>query len=134
MSDVRKILVVDDEPDAIEFATAVLEDIGDITVESAGDGVRGFEKAKETRPDLIILDVQLPERSGFLAFMDIRQHESTSHIPVVMLTGISEKIGIKFSGADMEEFMGEGPDAFLEKPIDPAKLQETVRGLLGLED
>ena len=134
MSDVRRILVVDDEPDAIEFVTAVLEDIGGITVESAADGIRGFEKAKEMQPDLILLDVQMPERTGFLAFMDIRQHESTSHIPIVMLTGISEKIGIKFSGADMEEFMGERPEAFLEKPVDPAKLQETVRGLLGLDN
>ena len=132
MSDGKRVLVVDDEPDAIEFVTAVLEDIGGIAVESAGDGISGFEKAKETQPDLIILDVQMPERSGFLAFMDIRQHEVTGQIPVVMLTGISEKVGIKFSGADMEEFMGEEPDAFLEKPIDPAKLQETVRSLLGL--
>lgn len=132
MSSMRTILVVDDEPDAIEFVSAVLEDIGDITVVSASDGNSGFKKAKETKPDLIILDVQMPGRSGFYVFTDIRKNESTSHIPVIMLTGVGEKTGIHFSGDDMEEFMGERPDAYIEKPVEPEQLQKTVRALIGL--
>lgn len=132
MSTMRTILVVDDEPDAIEFVSAVLEDIGDITVLSASDGSSGFEKAKQAKPDLIILDVQMPGRSGFYVFTDIRKNESTSHIPVIMLTGVGEKIGIHFSGDDMEEFMGERPDAYVEKPVEPEQLQKTVRALIGL--
>jgi len=133
MSDEKRVLIVDDEADAIEFVTAVLEDIGGIAIESAGDGHAGVAKAKEVLPDLIIMDVEMPEWSGFHAFLDIRQNESTSHIPIVMLTGISEKVGIKFSGADMEEYMGEEPEAFLEKPVEPAELEKTVRDLLGLK-
>lgn len=132
MSDMKTILVVDDEPDAIQFVTAVLEDMGGITVVSANDGASGFEKAKETLPDLIILDVQMPGKSGFYVFMDIRGNESTSHIPVVMLTGVGEKTGIHFSGQDMEDFMGKKPDAYIEKPVEPAELQKTVRALVGL--
>ena len=128
----RTILVVDDEPDAIEFVTAVLEDIGGIAVLSANDGNSGFEKAKESKPDLIILDVQMPGKSGFYVFMDIRKNESTSKIPIIMLTGIGERTGIHFSSDDMEDFMGEHPDAYIKKPVEPEHLQKTVQALLGL--
>ena len=132
MSDAKTVLIVDDEPDAVEFATAALGELEGIVVLSAGDGLSGLAKAKEVGPDLIILDVQMPGKEGFDVFVDLKKDEATRDIPVVMLTGVAEKVGIGFSAKDMKEFLGGEPQAYLEKPINPVDLQDTVRRLLGL--
>lgn len=132
MSDVRTILIVDDEADAIEFVKAALGEIGEFNTPSATDGAKGLKKAKETKPDLIILDLQMPVRDGVAMFMDLKKEESTKDIPVIMLTGVAEKVGIRFSGKDMGQFVGNEPQAYIEKPVDPAQLQMTVSRLLGL--
>ncbi|HIJ65720.1 MAG TPA: response regulator [Candidatus Hydrogenedentes bacterium] len=132
MADAKQILIVDDELDAVEFVTVVLEDVENVTTISANDGVSGLAKAKEAMPDLIILDVQMPGRGGFDVFADLKKDNATKGIPVIMLTGVGEKAGIHFSGKDMGQFIGAEPDAYIEKPVDPAELQKTVSGLLGL--
>jgi CheY-like chemotaxis protein len=132
MADVKSVLIVDDEQDAIEFVKAVLSEIGDIATLSANDGVSGLEKAREATPDLIVLDVQMPEKSGFDVFVDLKQEESTKNIPVIMLTGVADKVGISFSAEEMGEFMGDEPDAYIEKPVDPEELKKTVSKVLGL--
>ena len=126
----KKILIVDDQLDAVEFVKAVLE-ADDRELISAKDGVIGVEKAKSELPDLIILDVQMPRKDGFEAFYDLRADKATAKIPVIMLTGVSARTGIKFSQKDMGEFLGEEPEAFIDKPIDPDTLQDTVAKLLG---
>ena len=92
----------------------------------------GLEKAKEAKPDLIILDVQMPGKSGFDLFSELDKDESTKDIPVVMLTGVEEKTGIGFSAKSMGEFFGKEPAAYIEKPVDATELQNTVSKLLGL--
>ena len=131
MADAKTVLIVDDEPDAIEFVEVALEEIGDITTLAALDGVSGLKKAKEAKPDLIILDLQMPGRDGFEVFMDLKKEPATKDIPVVVLTGVAEKVGIGFSAKDMGDFMGEEPEAYVEKPVDPGELQKTVSKLLG---
>ena len=132
MSDEKKVLIVDDEPDAIEIVESILSDIGGITTFSASDGNSGLEKAKEIKPDLIILDGQMPGKSGFDMFDDLNRREDTKDIPVIMLTGIREKTGIGFSGEAMGDYYGKEPAAYIEKPVDAEKLQETASKLLGL--
>jgi two-component system alkaline phosphatase synthesis response regulator PhoP len=132
MADVKTVLIVDDEQDAVEFVEAVLSEVGDIAAISANDGVSGLEKAKEATPDLIILDVQMPEKNGFEVFADLKKEASTKNIPVIMLTGVADKVGISFSAEEMGDFMGEEPDAYIEKPVDPEELKNTVSEVLGL--
>ena len=132
MADAKTVLIVDDEQDAVEFVQAVLSEIGGIAPISANDGVSGLQKAKESTPDLIILDVQMPGKSGFDVFVDLKKEESTKNIPIIMLTGVAEKVGIRFSGKDMGDFMGEEPQVYIEKPVDPEELKSTVSKLLGL--
>ena len=130
MPETKTVLIVDDEADVIEFVSLALEDIAGIATISATDGKSGLAKAKEARPDLIILDVEMPGRDGFLVFHDLKRDEATRGIPVIMLTGIRQKAGIGFTGADMGKFMDAEPDAYLEKPVDPAQLRQLVAGLL----
>jgi len=126
----KTILIVDDDPDAIEFVKTVVLDVGDFSVITASDGASGKVKAIEEQPDLIVLDVMMPGQDGFYVFYDIRAASETRHIPVIMVTGVSKETGLKFSADDMGEFMGKAPEAFLDKPVDPAKLQETVKRVL----
>ena len=132
MEEKKTILIVDDESDSVEFVKAIISEIGDFSVISASDGKSGLEKAKSELPDLIILDVMMPEKDGFSVFYDLKRNPDTENIPVIMLTGVSKKTGIKFSGEAMGEYLGREPVAFIDKPVDPAKLQKAVRKVLGI--
>ena len=131
MSDEKRVLVVEDDPDAIDMVEAMLSEIGGITTLSAKDGDSGLEKAKEIRPDLIILDVHMPGKSGFEVFSALKKDQSLKDTPVIMLTGVKQKTGLGFSAQDMGEYLGSEPEAYIEKPVDPTRLQSTVSRLLG---
>jgi len=126
----KKVLVIDDEQDSRAFVRAILEPEG-WQVEEAVDGVLGLEKAKALKPDLIVLDVQMPNKDGFQMYNELIQDPDMSNIAVVMLTGVADKVGIRFSGKDMGEYFGKAPDAYVEKPIDPDVLKSTVRRVTG---
>jgi len=132
MSGEKRVLIVEDDPDAIDIVEAMLSEIGGIVTLSASDGNSGLEKAKETKPDLIILDVQMPGKSGFKVFSELKKDESLRDTPVVVLTGIKEKTGLGFSAEDMKEYLGSEPEAYIEKPVDAVTLQNTVSRLLGV--
>jgi len=132
MSDGKTVLIVDDEPDAIEIVETMLSEIAGVAVISATDGDSGLAKVRESKPDLVILDVQMPGKSGFDVFTELRQDDATKDLPVIMLTGVAEKTGLRFSADDMAEFLGKEPEAYIEKPVDPATLQATVSRVLGL--
>lgn len=125
-----KILLVDDEPDAIAYVSEILEDEGREII-SASDGLAGLERAKAEKPDLIILDVQMPKMDGFTVFAELKADETTKEIPVIMLTGVSEKTGIAFSKEDMGDFIGTEPSDYVEKPIEPEALLKAVGKVLG---
>jgi len=125
----RKILVVDDDTDAVEFVKAVLAN-EETRVLSARNGDVGFKLAKAERPDLIILDVQMPKKDGFTTFAELKADEATQDIPVIMLTGVGDKSGVRFSREDMGDFLGIKPDAYVEKPVDAESLEKTVKQVL----
>ena len=125
----KKVLIVDDEPDVLEFVKVVLEGRGYEFV-TAADGEEALTKAKAESPDLAILDVQMPKKDGFHLFAELRGDDATKAMPVIMLTGIAGLTGIKFSAEDMGDYLGSEPEAYIEKPIDPEKLSETVDRLL----
>lgn len=122
----RKALVVDDEGDARAFVRAILEPEG-WEVEEAEDGAAGLEKAKTCQPDLVVLDVEMPEMNGFQTYVELRKAPETASTRIIMLTGVAEKLGMRFSGEDMGNFLGEEPDAYVEKPIDPDTFKRVVQ-------
>ena len=126
----KKILVVDDEPDAVLGITAMLE-TGGYEVCSASDGEAGLETARKEKPDLIILDVQMPNKGGFETYDEMRRDSSLKDIPVCFLTGVAEKTGLSFSASEVGEYFGSEPEAYIEKPVDPSRLLKTVGTLLG---
>ena len=108
------LLIVDDEPDMVEWLTAFFEDNGYSTI-SSPDGVDGFEKALSEKPDLITLDITMDRESGVGMYKSLKDNEETAQIPVVVVTGISP---------DIKRFLERSkqvpsPTAFFEKPINP---------------
>ena len=126
----RKALVVDDEREARRFVQTILEAEG-WEVAEAENGTAGLQKAKALRPALIVLDVQMPEKDGFVMFTDLIKDPDTKDIKVIMLTGVADKVGIRFSGKEMGDFLGKEPDAYAEKPIDPGAFKRVVRRVMG---
>ena len=132
MANPKTVLIVDDEPDAVEYVEAVLGEFEELTVISANNGETGLAKAQQLHPDLIILDVQMPGMTGFDVFIELKRDEATQDIRMLMLTGVAEKTGIRFSAEDMAQLADEEPDAYIEKPVEPAELKAVVGRLLGL--
>jgi two-component system alkaline phosphatase synthesis response regulator PhoP len=124
-----KILIADDEPECIEFVREALAD-SPYEVLGAGDGEEALTVAREHKPQLIILDIQMPKLNGFEVFARLKQDPDLAAVPVVMLTGVAEKTGIGFSSSAMGEYLGKEPDAYIEKPIEPVVLKQTVGRLL----
>jgi CheY-like chemotaxis protein len=125
MADKQTILIIDDEPDTVTYFSSVLEDNGYATI-SAKDGAEAIERVKQTRPDLITLDITMPETSGVRCYRDLRETEAWKTIPVIIITGISD---------DFRTFISSRkhvppPDGYLAKPVDAAELLELVRKLL----
>lgn len=132
MADNKLVLVVDDEVDAVDFVKSMLSDVEGVETASASDGDSALAKVDEINPDLIILDVQMPGKNGFEVFAELKKNDSTKNIPVIMLTGVEDKTGVQFSSEDMGDYLGSKPEAFIDKPVSPEKLQETVKSVLGL--
>ena len=126
--DKKKVLIVDDEADIREFLQSVLEEEG-YELLTACDGEEGLRVAREKNPEVVILDVQMPKKDGFQVFHELRNGAATRGIRVIMLTGVAERTGFKFDGQAMGEFLGSEPDAYIDKPVAPEKIQETVRKL-----
>jgi len=126
----KKVLLVDDEPDAVDFAKEIIESMGHNVI-YAHDGKSGIDKMRQEKPDLVVLDVQMPGKDGFQVFAEMKQDDKLKSIPVIMLTGIKEKVGLGFSADDMGKYMGEKPDDYVEKPIEPSKLQQAVSKIIG---
>lgn len=121
----RKILVVDDEQDSLEFTKGILQEEGHRVI-TASDGDEGLQKTLDEKPNLVILDIVMPKRNGLSVFYEMQRNPSSWDIPVVMLTGVGEKIGIEFSAEDIKKFMGMQPKAYIEKPIEPEELKKIV--------
>ena len=123
------ILAIDDEQDSLEFITSIVED-ENFDIVTANDGDIGVIKAKEIQPDLIILDVQMPKQDGFVTLWELKQVPELREIPVIMLTGVGEKLGKRFSKDEVGDLVGDPPDFYVEKPIDPQKLLDIINEIL----
>jgi chemotaxis family two-component system response regulator PixH len=115
-------LVVDDSLTEREILVGHLEEAG-ITVSIATSGEEALEKIKANTPDLIVLDVVLPGRSGFEVCREIKNSDQTKGIPIIICST---------KGSEMDKFWGmkQGADAYLPKPVDKDELLTTVKKLI----
>lgn len=119
----KRILVVDDDPDILTAITVGLADTG-ATIETATDGGTAVSMAEKSLPDLVILDIMLPQKSGFLVLERLRQLKPRSEGPkVVMITGNQGKRHKQYAEAL-------GVDDYLNKPFRMERLVEAVDKLL----
>jgi CheY-like chemotaxis protein len=126
MADKKTILVIDDEPDVLTYLSTLLEDNGYATV-TAKDGAEASEKVKAAPPDLITLDITMPEKSGVRFYRDMKESDEWKGIPIIIVTGIS---------GDFERFISTRrqvppPEGFIAKPVDANELLAMVKKLIG---
>jgi DNA-binding response OmpR family regulator len=121
------ILVVDDDPDLVETIAMMLESKG-CEVGKAYDGIEGEESIKKRRPDLIILDIMMPRKDGYVLCAELKADDKTKDIPVILLTAVGEAVpSTKYSHADG---MSTEADEYLPKPIDTEGLWSTIDSLI----
>jgi two-component system phosphate regulon response regulator PhoB len=116
------ILVVDDEPDVMQLVTASLKGAG-YQVLCADDGAECLAKARSAKPELIVLDVMLPEMSGLEICKVLKNDAATSAIPVILLTAKGEEID-RVVGLEL------GADDYVTKPFSPRELVLRVKSVL----
>jgi CheY-like chemotaxis protein len=121
----RKVLVVDDEPDMLLYLSALLED-NDYEPCTAADGEEAWEVIQAERPDLIILDLRMPRKTGLQLYRLMLADEAFAKLPVVFITGMTD---FRFYGEDCAPLPE--PVARLGKPIDHEELLGVLRRTLG---
>jgi CheY-like chemotaxis protein len=146
----KRVLVVDDDRNSVKYLSAVLSDHGYDPV-AAYDGSEGLRRIEETTPDLIVLDVMMPKKTGFVLFEQLKKDERYREIPILMLTGVRGVL------EDLEDHMDEAfekpydklrqalkkkiremrddglvrPEMFVDKPVDADTFAAKVQQLLG---
>ena len=146
----KQVLIVDDDQNTVKYLSVVLDEHGYDPV-SARDGAEGQRKAEQATPDLIVLDVMMPKKSGFVLFKQLRKDTRFKDVPILMLTGVcgildelderqAEESEKPFDSLretlrkKIREMREEGlikPEMFLDKPVDPDIFITKVRELIG---
>jgi len=124
--DAKTVLVVDDDPDARDFLSTVLQDNGYGTV-TANDGTEALAAIEQSRPDLVLLDITMPEKSGVAVYRKIKEDDQLKAIPVIIVTGMSD---------EFEKFISTRrqvppPEGYISKPVDHEQFLELVKEQIG---
>src|SRR5213594_1749811 len=118
----RKILIIEDEQDVADLLALNLRKTG-YRVSTAADGASGLQKARDDKPDFIILDLMLPKMSGLEVCRILKSDTATSHISILMLTAKAEEVdrivGLEF-----------GADDYVTKPFSPREIMLRIRAIL----
>ena len=146
----KKVLIIDDDVNTVRFLSVALEENGYQAL-GAYDGQEGIKTVQTENPDLIILDVMMPKKSGFVLFKQLRKDEKYKNVPVIMLTGVADTLEDLDAKSDdtferpydslreklrqavkyMSEEGDVRPEMFIDKPIDPEAVIEKVKQLIG---
>ena len=146
----KKILVVDDDKSAVKFMSVMLQENGYEPV-VAYDGREGLQKVQENQIDLIVLDVMMPKKTGFVLFKELKRKDEYKDIPVLMLTAVAASLSeldakegapderpydslresLRKTIGEMRESGEVRPEMFVDKPVDPDGFLKRVRELIG---
>jgi CheY-like chemotaxis protein len=122
MASKKKILIVDDEQDILTYLSTLLEDNGYDTV-LAKNGEEALKQMEAALPDLITLDISMPGKSGVKFYRDMKVDDRWKHIPIIIITGVSE---------DFKKFISSRqqvppPEGYLSKPIEKEEILALVK-------
>ena len=146
----KKVLIVDDDLSTRKFLSVALEENGYEPI-TAENGREGLEKIESENPSLVLLDVMMPKKTGFVLIKQLRRNEKYKDIPVIMLTGVAEVLDELDAESEdtherpydqlreamrknIKQMREEGllkPDMFIDKPIDPEVVIAKVKELIG---
>ncbi len=129
----KKVLIIEDESDIRTYLLAVLEDQG-LRAEALDMGTPLAEGVASAGPDLILLDVMMPKRSGVSIYEELRTTPDLRHIPVIIISGFSPE-GDTMSGNFRNLIAAPGlpqPDGFIDKPMNLDRLIAMIRSTLGM--
>jgi CheY-like chemotaxis protein len=148
MSGAHHILVVEDSDESIAYMSEILEEHG-YQYAVAQDGKAAMDAMRNKRPDLVLLDIMMPRKSGISVFQQMKRDPNLDKVPVVFVTGASEVTGVEMKTGQekprqtydddlarefglqlREQLSGLKPDGFLEKPVEPARLISAIESLL----
>jgi len=144
----KKVLVIDDDENTVRFLSVALRKNGYEPI-GASDGKEGLQRVEEARPDLVVLDIMMPKKTGWVVFRELRKNEEYKSIPVIMLTAVSGVLEEQDALAEEEPEWGglrdllrkaiqhmreeglERPEMFVDKPVKPEELIKNIRELIG---
>ncbi len=148
MSDQPEVLIVDDNQANVVFLSQILENHG-YRFRTANNGKDAMAALQDKRPDLVLLDIMMPRKSGISVFKEMKRNPGLEKIPVIIVTGASGATGVQMqTGAqepkgsygddfarDFGAFLrnaldGLTPEGLVEKPVDPAVLAQKIRELV----
>jgi two-component system, cell cycle response regulator DivK len=118
-----RILYVEDNPQNMDLVCRILRHVGGYEVIGAVNGLLGVEEAEKSKPDLILMDINLPDISGLEATNRIKAKETLKHIPIVAFTADTNE-------ADRSKYINAGCDGYLPKPASAPKLLQIVKDFL----
>jgi CheY-like chemotaxis protein len=118
----QRILLADDEPDILEISRIALETVGGFEVAVCSSGRALLERLTEFEPDLIIVDVLMPDMTGPDVLKEVRRRPELNAVPVVYLTGVIQE-------DELEELRGTGVADVILKPFDPMTLADRINGI-----
>jgi two-component system phosphate regulon response regulator PhoB len=146
----KKILAIDDDENIRRFISLLLTENG-YDADTACDGAEGLQMVTQAKPDLIVLDVMMPKKTGLTLFKQLKRDDQYKDVPILMLTGVTGVIEEMETHKDetfehpfdnlrealkksIRELRDEGlvkPEMFVDKPVDPDSFVERVRQLIG---
>jgi CheY-like chemotaxis protein len=145
----KEVLIVDDSEESVVFLSEILEEHG-YPYRVARNGREAMKAMRERRPDLVFLDVMMPQKGGIAVYQEMKRDPDLQEVPILIITGASEATGVdimtgeekpKESYADdftrryginvREQLQGLTPEALIEKPIDPKVIGEKIKQVLG---
>jgi len=127
----KRIMVIDDEPDIRLYLGAAIEDAGFEPVSFTGDSL--LASVDEHRPDLIVLDIMMPGRSGMSMYRALKASDAHRRIPVLVVSGMSSAVDFERDGFRrlVPDESIPPPEGYVEKPVDPAAFGALLRRILG---
>jgi len=122
----KRVLVIDDDQDVLAYLETWLADQGFI-VDVAHDGNEALDKLKANLPDLITLDIVMPQKTGVRFYREIKKSKEYSNIPVIIITGLQSE----FENFISHRRTAPPPDGYISKPFDQEELLKTINTVMG---